>query len=775
MLKSEEGKLMEKTENISRLIEQGEAVLGLEFGSTRIKAVLVDAEAKPLASGSYSWENELVDGIWSYSLDKVRAGLRACYASLAEDVFQKYHVLITSLKAIGISGMMHGYLAFDDKMNLLVPFRTWRNTITDEAAQKLTDAFGFNIPQRWSIAHLYQAVLNKEPHLKDLKHLMTLAVYVQYLLTGNIAIGLGEASGMFPVDSQTKNYDEKKEKIFASLLTSGDYQWTLPSLLPPIVPVGSCAGRLTSEGASLLDESGHLQSGIPFCPPEGDASTGMIATDAIAPKSGNVSAGTSVFAMVVLDKPLQKLHREIDVVSTPDGLPTAMVHANNCCGELDNWVGLFLEAFKAAGISEDKGKLYKTLYEEGMKGEKDVGGLEACNYLSGEAITGIKDGTCLYLHRFEDKMNLANFMRAQLFSSLATLRLGMDILKEEGVSVSRMAGQGGFFTVKSVGPQVMSAALRSPVALVKCEGEGGPWGMAILALYMAEKKSGQSLDSFLTERIFSKASIETFDGHALQPSFDSYMEGYAHTLKVEQAAEPTIIVKDSGLADLKKRVFEANLKLVEYGLVVLTWGNVSAIDREKGLVVIKPSGVPYDRMKAEDMVVCDLDGHVKEGQLNPSSDTPTHLALYKAFPTIGGIVHTHSVNAVAFAQAGIPLTAYGTTHADTFYGDVPLTRSLKKAEIAEDYELNTGKVIIEAFKGLDPLSIPAVLVRNHGPFTWGTSPEKAVENALILETDAEMALKSRMLNPSLKRVDQNLLDKHYLRKHGKDAYYGQKK
>lgn len=763
-------------EKIKDFIENGQGVIGIEFGSTRIKAVLIDDRAHPLANGSFAWENQLIDGIWSYPQEQIIPGLQACYASLAKDVETKYGVKLTKAKALGISGMMHGYMAFDDKDNLLVPFRTWRNTITKEAASKLTDLFGFNIPERWSIAHLYQAILKKEPHVKNISHISTLTVYIQYLLTGKRAIGIGEASGMFPIAPDGTSFDKKMLAQFQDLIKDEGFAWNIGDILPTIKKAGEIAGTLTKEGAKLLDPSGNLEAGIPLCPPEGDAQTGMAATNSIAPKTGNVSAGTSVFAMVVLEKPLSTLHREIDVVTTPEGKPTAMVHANNCCGELDNWVSLFDEAIKVTGNTVSKGDLYKSLYEASLKGDENVGNLEACNYLSGESITSIDNGQAMFLHKFNDKMNLANFMRAQLFSALATLRLGMDILDKEGVQIQRMSGQGGFFTVRSVGPKVMAAALRTNIDLMQTAGEGGPWGMAILASYMVNKKKDEDLQSFLNRAVFKDAPLETFSKDDLKKSFDAYMVNYAHTIKVEKAAVEKIDVKnDPTIAELKKRVYEANLELVKYGLVVLTWGNVSAIDRAKGLVVIKPSGVDYKTMKAEDMVVVDLDGNVVEGNLRPSSDTPTHLALYKAFKDVGGICHTHSVNAVAFAQAGKPLQAYGTTHADTFYGDVPLTRSLTKDEIEKDYELNTGKVIIEAFKGIDPLSIPAVLVKNHGPFTWGTSPEKAVENALILETDAEMAIKTEKLNPNAKRVDQYLLDKHYLRKHGKNAYYGQKK
>jgi L-ribulose-5-phosphate 4-epimerase len=759
-------------ESIQETIQSGKTVLGLEFGSTRIKACLIDKHATPLASGSFAWENQLDQGIWSYSLKQIVEGLQACYASLSADIRKKYGIFLEKTKAIGLSGMMHGYMPFDQEGQLLVPFRTWRNTITAPAAEELSQLFQFNIPQRWSIAHFYQAILNGEKHVSQVSYLTTLAVYVQSLLAGVRAVGIGEASGMFPIGPDGEGYDVNKERLFDELAKSHGFTKPIATLLPKIVKAGQSAGVLTQEGADLLDPSGHLQASIPFCPPEGDAETGMAATNALAPLTGNVSAGTSVFAMVVLDKPLNKLHQEIDIVTTPEGRETAMVHANNCCGELDHWVSLFDQVLKANGANVDKNTLYQNLYETSLKADENVGGLEASNYLSGEAITGIPDGQALFMHHFSDSMTLPNFMRAQLYTSLATLRLGMDILKDEGITATQMAGQGGFFTVKSVGPAVMAAALRSNITLLKTAGEGGPWGMALLASYLPWKKKDEGLEDYLNRAVFAHAPAESFSPGNQAGSFDTFMANYPHTLAVERTA----VAKekaDSSLDDLKRRVCQANLDLVRNGLVILTWGNVSAIDRKKGLVVIKPSGVDYQKMRWQDMVVVDLDGTVIEGTLNPSSDTPTHLALYKAFPTLGGICHTHSFNAVAFAQAGRPITAYGTTHADAFYGDVPVTRSLSKAEIEQDYELNTGKVIIETFQGKDPLAIPAVLVKNHGPFTWGTSPEKAVENAQILEADAKMAIATEILNPSVKRVDQNLLDKHYHRKHGKNAYYGQ--
>jgi L-ribulose-5-phosphate 4-epimerase len=760
-------------------IESGQAVLGLEFGSTRIKGVLIDDSFAPIASGSFSWENQLTDGIWSYPLDEIIKGLEACYASLKKDVSGKYGLTLKSVKAIGISGMMHGYLALDKNQKLLVPFRTWRNTITGQAAKELTDLLGFNIPERWTVAHLYQAILNHEGHVGKIAYLTTLSGYIQLRLTGRKEVGVGEASGIFPIDPETCTYDKRMMDKFASLLEPYKFSWKPLEILPEVKKAGEECGTLTLEGAALLDPEGDLASGIPLCPPEGDAGTGMAATNAVLPKTGNVSAGTSVFAMVVLEKPLKHVHPEIDVVATPVGKPVAMVHCNNCCGELDNWVRLFQEASGICGKEVSLSDMYWLLYSKALEGDKDLSGLEACNYLSGESITGLKEGEPFFAHKFGAKMNIANFMKTQLYSSLATLSLGMDILgKEENVRIERMAGQGGFFSVKNVGPRVMAAALKSPISLTETAGEGGPWGMAILASYMVSRKKNQALEDFLANSVFKKAKVTyVYPSKDDLESFALFTSRYQHTLTVERAAVgPEIIISDdSELLALKKRVWQANLQLVKDGLVVLTWGNVSAIDRRRGIVVIKPSGVDYQKMRPEDMTVVDLDGHVLNSSLRPSSDTPTHLELYKAFKEIGGITHTHSVNAVAFAQAGRSLRAYGTTHADAFYGDVPLTRELTEEEISQNYEKNTGKVIIEAFKGLDPTAIPAVLVKNHGPFTWGPTPEKAVENALILEVDAEMALKTEMLNPQAPRVSQDLMDKHYSRKHGTQAYYGQGK
>src|SRR5215510_4970529 len=407
-------------------IESGKTALGIEFGSTRIKAVLIGEDHKPIASGSYEWENRYENGIWTYSLDVVWTGLQVSYHNLSDEVFEKYNVSLKTIGAIGFSAMMHGYLAFDKDGNLHVPFRTWRNTITGQAAEKLTDLFQFNIPQRWSIAHLYQAILNKEPHIKDISHLTTLAGYVHWKLTGQKVLGVGEASGMFPIDSITNDYDQRMLEQFNGLLKAENISWKLQDILPKVLVAGEAAGVLTEEGARLLDPIGQLQAGIPLCPPEGDAGTGMVATNSVAERTGNVSAGTSVFAMIVLEKDLSRVYPEIDMVTTPTSKPVAMVHSNNCTSDLNAWVDLFQEFTYALGVDVSESRLYEMLYQKALMGDADAGGLLAYNYLSGEHITHLEQGRPLFVRTPESNFTLANFMRAHLFSALGALKIGMD-------------------------------------------------------------------------------------------------------------------------------------------------------------------------------------------------------------------------------------------------------------------------------------------------------------------------------------------------------------
>ncbi|HRK91563.1 MAG TPA: FGGY-family carbohydrate kinase, partial [Anaerolineales bacterium] len=465
---------MDKT-NIKKAIESGKTSLGIELGSTRIKAVLIGEDHAPIASGSFEWENQYENGVWTYGLDNVWKGLQESYRNLSTEVSEKYGVMLTTIGAIGFSAMMHGYLAFGKDGNLLVPFRTWRNTMTGQSAEKLTDLFQFNIPQRWSIAHLYQAILNKEAHVKDISHQTTLAGYVHWKLTGQKVLGVGEASGMFPIDSKTNDFDKKMLGQFNDLLKAEKINWTLQGVLPKVLVAGESAGTLTEEGAKLLDPSGTLKAGIPLCPPEGDAGTGMVATNSVAVRTGNVSAGTSVFAMIVLEKALSKLYPEIDMVTTPTGKPVAMVHANNCTSDLNAWVGLFGEFTKALGVEISQSKLFETLYKMALAGDADGGGLLAYNYLSGESITDLTEGRPLFIRTPESRFTLPNFMRTHLFSSLGTLKIGMDILSQENVKLDQLLGHGGFFKTEGVGQKMMAAAMNTSVSVMDTAGEGGAW------------------------------------------------------------------------------------------------------------------------------------------------------------------------------------------------------------------------------------------------------------------------------------------------------------
>lgn len=475
--------------NFAEQIRNKETYLGIEFGSTRIKAVLTGADHTPIASGSYDWENQYEDGIWTYHLDMIWRGLKECYRSLREEVGSRYGVELEGTKAIGISAMMHGYLAFDENGELLVPFRTWRNTITQEAADKLTDVFQYNIPQRWSIAHLYQAILNQEPHVSKVRFITTLSGYLHWKLTGESVLGIGDAAGMFPIDSSIRDYHPKMLSQFDELIRENEYPWKIEEILPKVLCAGDKAGTLTEAGARLLDESGTLKGGIPMCPPEGDAGTGMTATNSVTVRTGNVSAGTSVFAMLVLENELKGVHREIDMVTTPAGDPVAMVHCNNCTSDLNAWVGLFAEFLETMGMDVDRNQLYGTLYRKAMEGEADGGGLLSYGYLSGEHITGFEEGRPMFVRTPDSRFNLANFMRVNLYTALGALKTGMDILKrEEGVQSDRIMGHGGLFKTKGAGQQIMADAMEIPVAVMETAGEGGAWGIALLAAFMQEKR-----------------------------------------------------------------------------------------------------------------------------------------------------------------------------------------------------------------------------------------------------------------------------------------------
>lgn len=524
-------------EDRKKTIEEGRGVLGIELGSTRIKAVLIDEKHRPIASGEHEWESRLEDGIWTYTLEDIWSGIRDSYGKLADSVRTQYGVELRKAAAMGISAMMHGYLVFNKEGNLMVPFRTWRNGNTGPAAETLTKLFHYNIPQRWSIAHLYQAILNQEEHVKEAAYLTTLSGYIHWKLTGEKVLGIGDASGMFPIDTDKGDYREDMIEAFENLVAEGKYPWKLRALLPRVLKAGENAGRLTEKGAALLDERGSLEPGILMCPPEGDAGTGMAATNSVTKRTGNVSAGTSVFAMAVLEKEMQKVHPEIDLVTTPDGSPTAMVHANNCTSDLNAWVEIFREFTREIGAEMDRGQLFSLLYNKALEGDPDCGGLLSYGYLSGENITGIKKGHPLFVRGAKSRFTLGNFMRVHLFSALGALKVGMDILmKEEKVSIDMMYGHGGFFKTKGVGQRIMAAAINAPVSVMETAGEGGPWGMALLAAYEVYKKEGQSLGEYLKE-VFGENP-----GTLLEPDprdvegFEAFTERYKEGISIERAA-----------------------------------------------------------------------------------------------------------------------------------------------------------------------------------------------------------------------------------------------
>lgn len=525
-------------EEIAKEISSGNAVVGIEFGSTRIKAVMIDSANEPVAGGAFDWENSLVDGVWTYSLEEIANGLQTSFANLKKDVKEKYGVSLSKIKALGISAMMHGYLAFDKNDTLLVPFRTWRNTITGEASTKLTNEFNYPVPERWSISHLYQAILNKEPHVKDVTFFTTLAGYIHWKLTGKKVLGIGDASGMFPIDDQTKGYNKKMMGQFDDLIKDKGFGWKVEQLLPEILLAGDNAGTLTAEGAKFLDPTGELEAGTLMAPPEGDAGTGMAATNSVTKRTGNVSAGTSIFGMIVLEKALSKAYKDlIDIVTTPDGSMVAMAHANNCTGEYDKWIKLFGEAIAATGGNVSKPVLYDTLLGLALKGDPDCGGLIPYNYISGESMTGFKEGRTLFVRTQKNNFTLANFMRAQLFTALGALRTGMNILfDKENVAIDRLTGHGGYFKTPGVGIKLMAAAMHTPVSTMETAGEGGPWGMALLAAYAADTK-GMNLSDWLAKVVFASAKISTVEpDKADVEGFNKFFDNYTKALPVMKAA-----------------------------------------------------------------------------------------------------------------------------------------------------------------------------------------------------------------------------------------------
>lgn len=524
--------------NIKDMINGGQAVLGIEFGSTRIKAVLIGEDFSPVASGSHDWENRYENGIWTYSLDDIINGLQDCYAKLCGDVKEKYGTSIRRLKAIGFSAMMHGYIALDENDDMLVPFRTWRNSITGQASQELTELFDFNIPQRWSIAHLYQAILNGEEHVGKISFQTTLAGYIHYLLTGKKVLGIGEASGMFPIDTDTKDYDQRMVDLFDEKIASKGYSWKLRDIFPKVLLAGEDAGVLSEEGAKLLDKSGLLEPGAPVCPPEGDAGTGMTATNSVAQRTGNVSAGTSVFAMVVLEKALTKVYPEIDVVTTPTGSAVGMVHCNNCTSDINAWVNLLKGFTEALGVEVSMPKLYDTLYFAAAKGAPDCGGLLAYNYFSGENITGFDEGRPLFARTPKSDFTFENFARTHIYTALGALKVGLDImLKQEGVKLDRMLGHGGLFKTPEVGQKIMADAIDVPVSVMSTAGEGGAWGIALLASYMVNKSEGETLEEYLDNRVFANNPGTTIEPDEKEvEGFNKFIELYKNGLPIEKAA-----------------------------------------------------------------------------------------------------------------------------------------------------------------------------------------------------------------------------------------------
>ena len=516
----------------------GKAILGIEFGSTRIKAVLVDQENKPIAQGSHTWENQLVDGLWTYSTEAIWYGLQDCYADLRKNVLAQYDTEIEILAGIGISAMMHGYMAFGANDQILVPFRTWRNTNTGEAAAELSKLFNYNIPLRWSISHLYQCILDNEEHVKNIKFQTTLAGYIHWPLTGKKVLGVGDASGMIPVDPKTKDYDATMVEKFNKLISNKNYGWTLLDIFPKVLSAGENAGYLTPEGAGKLDISGHLKAGVPMCPPEGDAGTGMAATNAVKQRTGNVSAGTSSFSMIVLEKELSQPYEMLDMVTTPDGSLVAMVHCNNCTSDINAWVKIMKEYAELLGVEQDNNQLYTRLFQLAAKGDPDCGGLISYNYISGEPVTGCMDGRPLVVRSANDKFTLANFMRAHLYGAIAVLKFGNDILfKQENVKVDRITGHGGYFTTPIVGQKMLAAALNSPISCMETAGEGGAWGIALLASYMVNNPKGLSLADWLDAVVFAgNTGTSVAPDPADVEGFNRYIENYKACLPAEQKA-----------------------------------------------------------------------------------------------------------------------------------------------------------------------------------------------------------------------------------------------
>jgi len=526
----------------AEIIRNGKAILGMELGSTRIKAVLIAPDNSFLSSGGHGWENSLIDGIWTYTLDEVWRGIASCFAELCSNVKKEYGVELTSFAVGGFSAMMHGYLVFDKNDELLTPFRTWRNNITEKSSEELTRILSYPIPQRWSIAHLYQSILNGESHVSEISYITTLAGYVHWKLSGEKILGIGDASGMFPIDVNSQDFDKDRIEKFNANIAGKGFSWKLQDILPGVLSAEAApgllsAGKLTQEGALLLDPQGKLKAGIPLSPPEGDAGTGMVATNSVRVRTGNVSAGTSVFAMLVMEKEPMEVHSEIDLIITPDGKLVGMAHSNNCTSDYDAWISVFGQAAKALGTEVSTPVLYDTLLELALKADPDAGGLLSYGYISGEHMTGFSEGRPLFVRKPDANFTIENFIRAQLFTSLCALRTGLDVLTEkEGVVVDEIRGHGGFFKTAHVGQRIMAAAIKMPVSLLETAGEGGAWGMALLAAFSIRENRDLDLPDFLDEAL--KGSV----GEAFRPipedvdGFNVFLKQYHRGLPIEAAA-----------------------------------------------------------------------------------------------------------------------------------------------------------------------------------------------------------------------------------------------
>lgn len=751
------------------IINLKKTYLGIEFGSTRVKAILIDSKSKILAKGEYVWENSFVDSFYTYSYEEIKNALKTSYSNLKKEFEEKYKQKLTTLGAIGISAMMHGYLPLDQDFNPLINYRTWRNNNAQKEAKELTNIFNYPIPARWSIAHLYYAYKHKEKHFSSIAYLMTLSSYVAYLLTGKIGIGIGEASGVFPLNEKEINYDEEKINIFNNLIKNS---LDLHLILPKIYKPNEILGTLTIDGLSLLDESKDLDIGIKIVPPEGDSSTGLIGTNSLNENTCNISAGTSIFSMSYLKEIPNSPIPFLDIVFSPLGKPIGMIHINNCTSDLNSYISLFKEVFNLCNIKEDKDFISK-LFKESLKGDLSCNDILIYPYVSNENIEGISKGMPLLIKKEGSKLTLNTLMLASIYSSFYSLTKKLNELNKDKIFISKyIIAHGGIFKTKDVASTILSSILNLDVYTSSSSSEGGAYGMALLAEYIDNTKL--ALNEFLKTKVFKNLKYDiSHPSKEVQKGYKTYSKNLDKYI-----AKFYDIKKDSysdEIDELKEKVLKANLDLVKNKLVLFTWGNVSMISKNRKYIAIKPSGVPYDTMKKEDIIITDINGNIVEGNLNPSSDLPTHLEIYKAHKEIKAIVHTHSTFATSFAQAGENIVAYGTTHADYFYGDIPCARSLKKNEIEKDYEKNTGKVINEALKNRDVMSIPGILCKNHGVFAWGYDADNAVYNATVIEEVAKMAYLTKTINPNVKRVSQDLLDKHYKRKHGKDAYYGQNK